>query len=119
MALVALRSAARACLVALRVYRDLKAQRRDGPAEQLFGYSILYLFLLFAALLADTTAGPVSADRWTRRMNEANGVVMTEERSSDGAPGPIGDGARARRARVCCSTPSPSPSSACVLERSL
>lgn len=40
---------------AVRVIRA--GDRSDGPARQMFGYSILYLFLLFALLLADRLGG--------------------------------------------------------------
>ena len=39
-------------LPTLRVYR----RRDDASARQLFGYSILYLFALFAALIVDRAA---------------------------------------------------------------
>jgi protoheme IX farnesyltransferase len=41
--------------LARRVHRS--AEGDDGPARQLFGYSILYLFLLFALLLAERLVG--------------------------------------------------------------
>jgi protoheme IX farnesyltransferase len=43
-----------ACAVA--VWRD-KSERAEQPARRLFAFSILYLFLLFAALVADKLAG--------------------------------------------------------------
>jgi protoheme IX farnesyltransferase len=43
-----------ACAVA--VWRD-KSERAEQPARRLFAFSILYLFLLFAALVADNLAG--------------------------------------------------------------
>jgi protoheme IX farnesyltransferase len=43
-----------ACAIA--VWRD-KSERAEQPARRLFAFSILYLFLLFAALVADNLAG--------------------------------------------------------------
>jgi protoheme IX farnesyltransferase len=43
-------------LMAIRVWRD----SGDGAAKQMFGFSILYLFLLFAALLVDRAPGLLS-----------------------------------------------------------
>jgi protoheme IX farnesyltransferase len=39
--------------MAVRVWRD----ESDRSAKQMFGFSILYLFLLFAFLLIDRVAG--------------------------------------------------------------
>jgi len=43
-------------LMAIRVWRD----SGDGAAKQMFGFSILYLFLLFAGLLVDRAPGLLS-----------------------------------------------------------
>jgi protoheme IX farnesyltransferase len=47
----------RVCLAcAIAGWRD-KSERAEQPARRLFAFSILYLFLLFAALVADNLAG--------------------------------------------------------------
>ena len=40
-------------MLAWRVYRDRKGQAAVSAARKLFAFSLLYVFLLFAALLAD------------------------------------------------------------------
>jgi protoheme IX farnesyltransferase len=40
-------------LFALRCYRERTGEKADRAAKQLFAYSVLYLFLLFAALLVE------------------------------------------------------------------
>ena len=39
--------------LALRVYRQRQGEAAEKAAKQLFAFSILYLFILFAALVAD------------------------------------------------------------------
>ncbi|MEM7172389.1 MAG: heme o synthase [Pseudomonadota bacterium] len=47
-------------LLSVRVLRD----HSDRVAKLMFGYSILYLFVIFAMLIMDCTAGAAGADRW-------------------------------------------------------
>ncbi len=51
---VALGAGAMLAILALRLRRDPS----DRPAKQLFGFSIVYLFVLFAVLLLDVRLGP-------------------------------------------------------------
>ncbi|MET0606384.1 MAG: heme o synthase [Beijerinckiaceae bacterium] len=60
-ALVASLSGAVLVWRAWRVYRDREGAAARRSCWRLFGFSILYLFLLFATLLAERLAGPVSA----------------------------------------------------------
>jgi protoheme IX farnesyltransferase len=46
---------------ALSVYREREGREADRAAKQLFGFSILYLFGLFAALLIERAAILLSA----------------------------------------------------------
>jgi heme o synthase len=46
---------------ALNVYNVREGREADHAARQLFGFSILYLFGLFAALLIERTAGLLAA----------------------------------------------------------
>ena len=50
---VALACGAMMLMLAWRVYRDRKGQAAVSAARKLFAFSLLYVFLLFAALLAD------------------------------------------------------------------
>src|SRR3954447_24497239 len=50
---VALACGAMMLMLAWRVYRDREGQPAVSAARKLFGFSLLYVFLLFAALLAD------------------------------------------------------------------
>ena len=50
---VALVCGATMLMLAWRVYRDRKGQAAASAARKLFVFSLLYVFLLFAALLAD------------------------------------------------------------------
>ena len=45
--------------LAWRVYRDREGEAAERAARRLFGFSILYLFLLFAALLAERVVAAV------------------------------------------------------------
>jgi protoheme IX farnesyltransferase len=51
---VALACGAMMLVLAWRVYRDRKGQPAVSAARKLFAFSLLYVFLLFAALLADS-----------------------------------------------------------------
>ena len=42
----------------------LKRSETDAAAKRLFGWSIIYLFVLFAALLLDARLGPLFASAW-------------------------------------------------------
>jgi protoheme IX farnesyltransferase len=42
--------------LAVRVWRTTEGREADHAARRLFGFSILYLFLLFAVLLAEHAA---------------------------------------------------------------
>jgi protoheme IX farnesyltransferase len=46
-------------LASIRVWRDHAGDGNERPAKQMFGYSILYLFLLFALLLGEGIVGMV------------------------------------------------------------
>jgi protoheme IX farnesyltransferase len=46
---------------AWRVFRDRTGEQADRSARKLFGFSILYLFLLFATLLAERAMAPLVA----------------------------------------------------------
>src|SRR5690348_13815822 len=52
--MISLGAGAALAALALRVRRE----RDTRSAKQLFGFSILYLFVLFAALLVDARSGP-------------------------------------------------------------
>jgi len=41
---------------AVRVYRERQGEAAERVARRLFGYSVLYLFLLFAAMLVESAA---------------------------------------------------------------
>ena len=51
-------------VLAWRVYRERKGQAAVAAARKLFAFSLLYLFVLFAALLADNVL--VAASGWLR-----------------------------------------------------
>ncbi len=42
--------------LAVKVYRTTEGREADHAAKKLFGYSILYLFLIFALLLGESIA---------------------------------------------------------------
>jgi len=46
-------------VAALNVYREREGEAAEKAARRLFGFSILYLFMLFAALLVERIAGAV------------------------------------------------------------
>src|SRR3546814_17718847 len=46
-------------LLAAAVLRSADDGGADRPARQLFGFSILYLFVLFALLIVDRAPGPI------------------------------------------------------------
>jgi protoheme IX farnesyltransferase len=50
---VALACGAMMVILAWRVYRERKGQAAVSAARKLFAFSLLYVFLVFAALLAD------------------------------------------------------------------
>ena len=52
--------------LAWRVYRDRTGAAAAAAARKLFAFSLLYLFVLFAALLADNRAGAARVRRYER-----------------------------------------------------
>jgi protoheme IX farnesyltransferase len=47
-------------LLAVAVSRSADDSKGDRPARQLFGYSILYLFVIFTLLIVDRAPGILS-----------------------------------------------------------
>jgi protoheme IX farnesyltransferase len=48
-------------MLAINVWRITEGREADTAARRLFGFSILYLFLLFAVLLAESVAARFAA----------------------------------------------------------
>ena len=75
---VALACGAMMLMLAWRVYRDRKGQAAVSAARKLFAFSLLYVFLLFAALLADYELDPPRVAAMNAPYDE-NRIVLTEE----------------------------------------
>ena len=94
-----------------RLSRSRAAAPPPTAARKLFAFSLLYLFVLFAALLVDTWSGAARVrryERWTPRQRDRahRGAEAPPARALDR------DRAVARRARAARSTSSPWSSSA-------
>ena len=64
--------------LAWRVYRDRAGEAAASAARKLFAFSLLYVFVLFAALLVDHRAGAVRTAAMSDRSDD-NRIVLTEE----------------------------------------
>jgi protoheme IX farnesyltransferase len=66
-------------VLALRLSRSSEVDRR--PAHRLFAFSIVYLFVLFAALLADNGTNRWSSRLWPHAAPIADGPTQAESRT--------------------------------------
>ena len=99
------------CLAVARLAAAARRERSHAAGKRLFGFSILYLFVLFAALLVEQGLRACSVSTLRADMQHDRTAPRSRHRAHRGAEAPPPraldrDRAGARRARRCCSTSS-------------